>query len=187
MTKPGSSMPHFLTARPATADVIAGRSALAGPPALLGLGAFLGAKAGQLAGERASADDARGFRTVGLGSGALRLLRGWQCRGQWLHVSVPRLRRRSHISWANSDRRSGGVARIIATAAAVLISADSPFIALTAVSHCARFLAPCALGLNCRVLRPSPARAICTPARVLQDRHAHIRFPAWMFSSWPST
>jgi|GEM_PF-3831161 len=55
-------------------------------------------------------------------------------RGQ-ARRSVPRWRRISQISFANCDRRSGGVARIISTAAAVSIASDLPFMDKTAVSH----------------------------------------------------
>jgi hypothetical protein len=47
----------------------------------------------------------------------------------------PRERRILHISRANRDRLSAGVARIISTAEAVSIVSFSPFMASTAVTH----------------------------------------------------
>src|SRR5262249_958405 len=47
-----------------------------------------------------------------------------------------------HISSANADRCSGGVARIIPTAAGTLIASDSPLMLSTAVSHWPRDCAP---------------------------------------------
>jgi hypothetical protein len=63
-------------------------------------------------------------------------------------LSVPWALRRTQISRANADRLAGGVARIIATAAGTLISEDSPFMLITAVSHAPKDSAPELSGLN---------------------------------------
>jgi len=90
------------------------------------------------------------------------------------------------MSWANVERRSGGVARIISTAAGTVIADDSPFIERTAVSHWPKLLAPVSAALNCRVRRPRPARFSAAPMVVLQLRQAHAKFARSVFSSRPS-
>lgn len=50
-------------------------------------------------------------------------------------------------------------------------------------TYSARVSAP---GLNCRVRRPSPACAIASPKRVLQDLQSHRRFSGELFDSLPS-
>jgi hypothetical protein len=69
-------------------------------------------------------------------------------------VSVPCSRRLCQISRANWLLLSGGVARIISTAAGTVMASDSPFMDMTAVSHWPKLWAPSAAGLYCRV--PSP-------------------------------
>ena len=94
-------------------------------------------------------------------------------------------RRRRQISAANWERLSGGVARIISTAAATGITVDSPFMLVTAVSHWPNDFAPCVDGLNCRVNLPRPAARSVLPQRTLQERHCHTRFAGAESSSWP--
>ena len=100
-------------------------------------------------------------------------------------LSVPCFRRLRQISAANLERLSGGVARIISTAAATGITVDSPFMLVTAVSHWPNDFAPCVVGLNCRVNLPSPAARSVFPQRTLQERHCHMRFAGAESSSWP--
>src|SRR5207245_7298201 len=85
-----------------------------------------------------------------------------------------RCRRRRHISKANSERRSPGVAWIMAMAEAGSML-DSPLMPCTAVIHWPRDRAPWSLGLNCRVSRPMPALRRTTPTLTLHDRQAQIR------------
>jgi len=104
----------------------------------------------------------------------------------WLRA-VPYSRRLRQISVANWERRSGGVARIIPTAAATGMTEDSPFMLVTAVSHWASDLAPLAAGLNCRVTRPIPTARRVFPQRTLQERQVQIRFAGDKSSSCPFT
>lgn len=92
------------------------------------------------------------------------------------------------ISRAKSDRLSGGVAWIIATASATgILPPGSPFIDITAFIHAPRFSAPADLaGLYWCVLRPSPTRRNVFPHRTLQLRHVQMRLTSAVFSSWPS-
>ncbi len=94
-----------------------------------------------------------------------------------------RLHLRRQISRAYAERSFGGVRRIMATASGTLIWLDSPFMLITAISHCARFRAPPASGLNCRVRRPSPRRLKTTPSLVLQERQFQIRLLGREFCS----
>jgi hypothetical protein len=98
----------------------------------------------------------------------------------------PRLRRMRQISCANRERCSGGVACMIATATGTSIASLSPLMARTAVIHWPKDRAPSALGLNCRVRRPSPARRNTKPIVVLQARQVQAMFSGVTFSSWPS-
>ena len=97
-----------------------------------------------------------------------------------------RARRRSQISCANSLRRSGGVARIISTAAFTGMASDWPFMLNTAVSHAPRLAAPSPAGLYCTVSRPILARRSVFAQRTLQLRHVQRRLAGSPCSSWPS-
>jgi len=101
--------------------------------------------------------------------------------------SVPRSRRMRQISRANSERRAGGVAWMTSTAAAGSIASDWPFIASTAVTHCASVRAPSRAGLRWCVRTPKPARFITTPTLVLQERQAQARLRGALLCSFPST
>lgn len=97
-----------------------------------------------------------------------------------------RWRRFCQICSANSLRFSGGVARIISTAAVTGIASDSPRMDRTAVSHCPRLAAPLSAGLYCRVSLPIPARRSVFAQRTLQLRQVHRRLAGSPCSSWPS-
>lgn len=99
--------------------------------------------------------------------------------------------RRCQISLANALRSLAGVARIIATASPTGIASFSPFILVTAVSHCASVFAPPLDGLYWMVSRPIPARLIAFPHRTLHARQVQNRFAPLESSSsplmWPTS
>src|SRR5271166_5106956 len=95
-------------------------------------------------------------------------------------------RLRSHISRANSERLAGEVARITSTASSTGMALESPFMLVTAVTHCCHVFAPL-FGLYCLVFRPIFALLSVRPVFMLQLRHVQIRFCGSLFSSCPST